>query len=237
MIIKNKGVMFDFITESWNPVAMNCPHDCCYCWATALKKGRLKDFPRYKNLTDPVLVAHELSKRFDAEDFVFVETMGDLFFDGLPDRFVYAVLKVIKSSPAMFLLLTKDPERMLEFFPSFPKNVMLGITIESDKDYPELSYAPLQSQRFYWANRIARSLETDDRGIKLFISIEPILDFTNKFYTQLYRLRKVLWGVAIGYDNYIHRLPEPSLKRTNELSRQLDKILPRVYLKTLRKKR
>lgn len=242
MIIKNKGRMFDFITKRWNPVAMMKCHGCKYCWATALKKGRLKDFPRYKNLTDesdPILIEHELSKRFDAEDFVFVETMGDLFFDGLPDKFVYAVLKVIEQSPAMFLLLTKNPKRMLKFFPVFPKNVMLGVTIESDLSWSSWSKAPSQPHRIYWCHNLAQLIRHDSLGrdLKLFISIEPIMDFSEVFETALFSLKDVLWGVAIGYDNYDHDLPEPSLKKTNELIQKLDKFIPKIYLKTLRKKR
>jgi DNA repair photolyase len=43
-------------------------------------------------------------------------------------------------------------------------------------------------------------------GVRTFVSVEPILNFTPEFETDLYRIRP--WAVAVGYDNYNNKLPQ-----------------------------
>lgn len=65
-----------------------------------------------------------------------------------------------------------------------------------------------------------------------FLCIEPVLDFnTRLFYSSIVDIRP--WAVAVGYDNYGNRLPEPSLRKVFNL---LERIAPitTVYVKSLR---
>lgn len=67
---------------------------------------------------------------------VFVNSMSDLFQDGVPDEFVHKVWQVMERAPRhQFQILTKRPERMVAFTSS-PKyrelpNVWLGTSVES----------------------------------------------------------------------------------------------------------
>jgi hypothetical protein len=72
-----------------------------------------------------------------------------------------------------------------------------------------------------------------DLGQRTFISIEPILDFDlGLFIAELRACRP--WAVAVGYDNYGHKLPEPTLTKTEALIRELE-TFTKVHRKTLRK--
>ena len=77
---------------------------------------------------------------------IFVCSMGDMFHGEIDFNFIYRVLKVIKNNPQhIFMILTKRPDRLLEFynwvnynysawFEIIP-NLWLGVTAENQKWY------------------------------------------------------------------------------------------------------
>jgi protein gp37 len=221
-----KGKMFSFINKTWNPVAMKCRHDCFYCWAEALKKGRLKDSPRYKDLSEPKLVEKELKRRFGKGDYVFVEDMGDLFASDVPEQWIYEVMKVIEVCPdAKFLLLTKNPARMLDY--QFPENVLCGCTIETTMNVRKISKAPNPVNRYLTIKEL-------DHSHKM-ICIEPIMSFDlSRFVQWMKEIKPEL--IVIGYDNYNNALPEPSLAKTEKFIKDLRDKGFHVQTKTLREK-
>ena len=161
--------MFKSVTRTWNPV-VGCQHYCSYCWASQLAETKLKHMERYKDGFDkPKQIPKELRKRFKKEDLVFVTDMGDLFGEFIPKDWILSVLAAIRRSPyAIFLLQTKNPARYLEFLDVLPLNVMLGATIESNRDYG-VSKAPSPMERYEAMSAIEWCMK--------FLSIEPIMDF------------------------------------------------------------
>jgi DNA repair photolyase len=150
----------------------------------------------------------------------------------VPYEYIEEVLTVAGEQPDVkFLFMTKNPKRyfdvVCEDSAGTLANCTLGATVESDANYPKLSKAPPQSDRLHHMTKLS------ELGVKTFVSVEPILDFTPGFETDLYRIRP--WAVAVGYDNYKNYLPEPSLKRTQDLISKLRKAGITVYEKTLRK--
>src|SRR5690606_37459529 len=125
--------MFDNITETWNPV-VGCLHSCTYCWARRLAETKLKNIERYKDGFKPKLVEKELNKKFYKQS-VFVSDMGDLFGEWVPAKWIVEVIEAIKKSPSSnFLFLTKNPKHYYEFLDLYPGNVVLGATIETNRD-------------------------------------------------------------------------------------------------------
>lgn len=233
-------LMFEFVTVTWNPIVMDCDHQCSYCWATALKEGRLKNSRRYRNLNgliearrkmgdnqcSAMLMTGELSKRFMAGDVVFVEGMGDLFGFWIPEPWIYEVLKVIEACPyAKFLLLTKNPSRMTDY--KFPDNVLCGATIETTRSVRAWSKAPAPCNRFRAMKRLGHPHKA--------IIIEPIMDFNlQEFVFWLDEIHPEL--IVIGYDNYNNHLAEPSLKKTQQFIEVLKEHGHNIQTKTLREK-
>jgi len=176
--------------------------------------------------------------RFKEGDIVFVEDVGDAFGDWVPAFWIFRMLEVERANPGVdFLHLTKNPGRYFELSnfvePAgltafrFPGNAILGATIESNRDYGNLSKAPPQGERLRWMARLAGGPN------RLFVSVEPVLDFDLDEFAHGIREIKP-WAVAVGYDNYSNRLPEPGLEKTAELIGLLEGAGIRVYRKTLR---
>jgi len=152
----------DTVPVSWNvttgcsPISAGCRN----CYAAGIAVTRLKHHPRYAGLandggdgafwTGEVRCHDELLAvplRWRKPHTVFVDSMSDLFHDGVPSSFIQRVFAVAHSRPEhTFLFLTKRPERMateVELFLCFsqkerqdpPANVWLGTTVENGANF------------------------------------------------------------------------------------------------------
>ena len=214
--------MYPFVTETYNPIGGVCPFNCVYCWA----KDLIKRYGHKKYSGKYYLIKGALEKKFKSGSFVFLCDMLDLFAPNVPSEIIRQVLEIPRNNPySKFLLETKNPKRYLEFLNDFPDNVVLGVTIESNLNYPQTSKAPPQEQRISYMLRLK-----SETKLPLFISIEPILYFDYSFINQIGYIKP--WAVAVGYDNYNHKLPEPSLYKTQILIEELRKFTT-VYKKTI----
>jgi len=150
--------------------------------------------------------------------------MADLFGDWVPKDWILDVLATIEKNPtSSFLLLTKNPKRYKEFLDIYPDNIVLGATIETNRNYA-VSNAPQTVERY-------KNMAELPFKSKL-ISIEPIMDFDLDIFTQwLKEIGPTI--VYVGYDNYNNGLPEPSLDKTKQLIEKLE-AFTRVRVKTLR---
>jgi len=205
---------------------------------------------------EPCLAEKMFGERFKPNSFIFICDMIDLMADNIPLEYIKKVLSVAWRNPkSTFLVLTKNPKRYLELleldrlanYTLLPTNIILGATIETDltefntpsqyKHYAQISHAPIPPDRLYWFTHVLKVMLERRRKLKLFISIEPILDFDGTFKTVLYWFHEALYGIAVGYDNYFksHPLPEPSLDKTLELINSLENSGITIFRKTLRK--
>ena len=216
--------MFPFITQTTNPIGGECPHDCSYCWA----KKMAKDHKMLKYVGEARLFPSELERKFKAEDFVFVSDMCDLFSKAVSSELIRKVLGHYRfDMKTNYLFLTKNPGRYQEFLNTFLKfRATLGATIETNRDTTKFSKAPDTEERF-WS---MYDLEYSPK----FLSIEPIMDFDMEEFTTQIRNISNLTKIAVGYDNYFHNLPEPSLAKTKELIERLKGWRYEVIEKTLR---
>lgn len=216
--------MFSIVTETWNPVT-GCLHHCKYCWARRLAETKLKNSKRYNKGFVPRINVEEFKKKFKG-GVVFVSDMGDLFGDFIPDEWIESVLDHTKKFPnTFFLFLTKNPARYRNF--EFPDNAILGATIETDRDdiYDGISQALKPSERI-------RAMIELDWDMK-FLSVEPILKFSPKFYKKIEKINPFM--IYVGYDNYNYKLPEPTLEETTALIRKLRDNGFLVFEKTIRR--
>jgi DNA repair photolyase len=225
---KTNGKMFNIVTGTWNPIS-GCLYNCNYCWARDLALTKLKNSHRYSSGFKPNLNEKEFRVKFGKGDLIFVSDMGDMFGGFIPDKWIKQVFDHIRQFPeADFLFMTKNPERYLKLLPYIPENAILGATIETTCDEivqtDNVSNAPVPTSRYI-------AMKALDWKRKM-VSIEPILDFDlNKFSRWIEDINPFI--VYVGYDNYCHKLREPTLEKTNELIDTL-KETSLVIRKTIR---
>lgn len=228
--------MFHLVTRTWNPI-IGCLHGCVYCWARALVERRLsKISKKYSGGFKPRLHEPSLKESFRPNEFVFVSDMGDAWGWWIPREWILKVLDVVRRFPkTTFLFLTKNPRRYREFGWELASmvNVVVGATVETDDDklYEKYGISKAPQPRVRLLHMIM--LRREFRYMRLMLSIEPILDFTPRFWELILEVAPDF--VYVGYDNYGNRLPEPPLHKTLELIDRLREHGIKVFEKTLRK--
>ena len=162
--------------RTWNPVTgcSKVSEGCRNCYAETMAK-RLQGMgqQRYANAFSLTIHPDALDepKQVKKPSMFFVCSMADLFHKDVPFEFVDKVMETIEACPRhTFQILTKRPERMVEYFIrrakrlhrlfDLPDNVWAGVTVESEREIPRIS--------------VLRRLLTHSKNIK-FISCEPLL--------------------------------------------------------------
>jgi len=182
------------------------------------EKGLVKKWDMKKYCGKPRLIEKEMKKQFKAGEFIFVCDMCDLFAEAVPDELIAKVIThTVRFPQTTFLFLTKNPKRYFGWI--FPENVICGATIESNRDYPEISKAPLQFNRVNAMTNLKHS--------RKMISVEPIMDFDLDDFTtylQAIAVNPTLEFIYFGYDNYNNGLPEPSITKLKKLLKNLKEL-------------
>lgn len=153
-------------TEStWNPVT-GCTKvslGCLHCYAERLAK-RLQAMgqPNYSRGFSLALHPHVLDAplRWSAPQVVFVNSMSDLFHEGIPADFILRVFDVMnQASWHRFQVLTKRSPRLLQMDTRLPwaPNIWMGVTVEDVR----------------YQDRIDELRQT--KAAVKFLSLEPLL--------------------------------------------------------------
>jgi protein gp37 len=160
----------EWTDATWNPVrgCTKISPGCKHCYALTFAE-RFRGVPRhpYEQGFDLRLVPEKLTEPFAWTDrrVVFVNSMSDLFQEGIPDAYVDAVARVMEATPwHTYQVLTKRPDRLrkaltgrLSRFANQP-HVWWGVSVEN---------------RRYGLPRIDE-LRAAPAGVR-FLSIEPLL--------------------------------------------------------------
>jgi protein gp37 len=183
---------------TWNP-ARGCTKispGCKHCYAETIAE-RFRGVPghAYEHGFDLRLVpkALELPLRWRAGRLVFVNSMSDLFHEGIPDEYIGRVFAVMREATQhQFQVLTKRADRMERFatHTDVPPNVWLGVSVES-VDYK-------------WRVDHLRRVPARIR----FLSLEPLLGSLGRL-----NLRGVHWVIVGGESGPGARAMEPKWVR------------------------
>ena len=138
--------------RTWNPVTgcSKLSAGCAHCYAETMAK-RLQGMgsKRYANGFQLTLHPEVLSepKKIKEPSMFFVCSMADLFHKDVPFEFIDKVIEVIEATPQhTYQLLTKRADVMENYFnnhrrgDSLPRNVWLGVTVESSQQLERIDY-------------------------------------------------------------------------------------------------
>ncbi len=174
----------EWTEQTWNPVTgcTKVSPGCKHCYAETMSK-RLKAMgaPGYENGFQLSLLPERLSQPLQRRKstMYFVNSMSDLFQEGVPFEFIDDVMGIIERTPwHTYQILTKRSERMREYFSSrvVPNNAWLGVSVE-DKKYGKPRIPDLQA------------IKAKTR----FLSIESLLEDLGKI-----RLAGIHWVIVGG---------------------------------------
>lgn len=209
--------------KSWNPFK-GCEFDCIYCkksFQLQAKRQKHRCIDCY-NYT-PHLHSERLN-RIPKADLVVACGNGDISFADFKQKAL--ILRAMQLKPKQtFLLQTKNPSCLHSW--RIPSNVIVGTTIETNRDTSNISKAPRTELRYMFLKKII--------GRKA-VTIEPILDFDMKILKEwIWKINpEIVW---VGYANHTNglNLDEPELSKTQELIFELNRFTD-VRLKTIRDK-
>jgi protein gp37 len=178
----------EWTDATWNPVrgctkiSPGCKH--CYAETFAERFRGVKNHP-YEQGFDLKLVPAKLTEPFTwrSPKLVFVNSMSDLFQDGVPDEYIEAVCRVmVLAKWHTFQVLTKRSERLQELlsgrlrFAADQDHIWWGVSVEDQK---------------YGLPRI-RDLQKTPAKVR-FLSIEPLLEDLGSF-----NLSNISWAIVGG---------------------------------------
>lgn len=174
----------EWTEQTWNPVTgcVKVSPGCKHCYAeTMAKRLRSMGAPGYENGFALSLLPERLSQplRRRKPTMYFVNSMSDLFQDGVPHSFIDQVMDVIRATPQhTYQILTKRSANMREYFAArtVPDNAWLGVSVE-DRKYGKLRIPDL----------VAIKAKTR------FLSVEPLLEDLGRL-----KLKGIHWVIVGG---------------------------------------
>jgi hypothetical protein len=209
-------------TKTWNPFK-GCRFDCIYCENSFKRQAKRQKQNCIKCYNYEPHFHPERLKKIPKADLIFACGNGDIAFASRVE--LACILKEMQLHPKKtFLLQTKAPQFLNGW--RIPSNVIIGTTIETNRNTNHISKAPITERRY----RGLRNLDCCRKSV----TIEPILKF------DLGVLREWIWNINpeivwVGYANHITglNLDEPTLKETKQLITALHYFTD-VRLKTIR---
>ena len=188
----------EWTDATWNPVTgcTKISPGCAYCYAEGITLRFKRGGPYLPGKTTIRLHYDRLDApgKWKSSRRVFVNSMSDLFHDEVPFDFVREVfLRMAKYDQHIYQVLTKRPERMLEYVewgrgPDWPDQVWAGVSVENQ----------------YWADRRIPLLSQIPAKVR-FLSVEPLI----KAVVLDGHLEHVQWVIVGGESGHKARPMNP----------------------------
>lgn len=161
----------EWTDATWNPVrgCTKVSPGCAHCYAEKIAE-RFRGVPGspYEQGFDLKLVPKKLMEPFSwtAAKMVFVNSMSDLFHQGVPDSYIRDVVQVMESANwHTYQVLTKRSERLRD---------LLTTSLEAAAQLSNISWGVSVENRKHGLPRIDHLRDTPAKV--RFLSIEPLLE-------------------------------------------------------------
>lgn len=213
--------MYSDSVKQWN-CFVGCKFNCTYCkksFQAQMKRQKHNCIKCYnyephfheERLTND-WIEKNLPEITKGDEFIWCCSSGDIYF--AKPKWIFKIIEKIKELPSKtFFFQSKEPKVFCDY--DFPENVILGITLESNRWYKNISNAPspLERMKVFFTLKYPRK----------FITIEPILDFDFSIFLGWLRILNPE-RIYIGYDTKKNSLLEPRLYKTRNLIHELKRF-------------
>ncbi len=137
----------EWTQQTWNPTTgcNKISQGCKFCYADVMTK-RLKGMgqEKYKNGFELTIHPKTLNDpRKWRPSIIFVNSMSDLFHEGVPVEYIQDVFKVMNECPQhQFQVLTKRAERLEQLSPflNWTENIWAGVSVENQETMFRISH-------------------------------------------------------------------------------------------------
>lgn len=178
----------EWCSDVWNPVTgcTKVSPGCKNCYAERMaKRLQAMDQPNYANGFDVTVQPDMLRLPFKWKTSrrIFVNSMSDLFHDGVTADYIGDVFRVMGEAHwHRFLILTKRADRLAQLSPQlpWPSNVWMGVSVEN-RDY---------------LGRVDILRHTG--AVVKFLSLEPLLGPIGELFTAHFGMDGIDWVIAGG---------------------------------------
>lgn len=214
--------MYELSVMQWNPF-VGCEYNCKYCeksFQAPLKRfSNCPECNKYIPHNHPERLTKSL-KNTKYMYYIFTCSTGDISF--CDTEYLNEIIHRIENEKdKTFLIQSKNPLTFNRV--KFPKNVILGTTIETNKDdiVKQYSDAPAPSKRYV-------DFVTVKHPLKM-VTMEPIMKFDEQVILRWMQDidPMVIW---MGYDSKNTGLPSPSIDEFKSMFWELSKHF-NVFLK------
>jgi len=235
--------MYKLSVRQWSPF-VGCLNHCSYCapsFQAQLKRWAKKHCEKCYQFKPHFHIERLEQKlpRTGYMQFIFTCSNGDIAY--CPTGFLERIIARIRAEKdKTFLIQSKTPHTFNRV--KFPRNVILGTTIETNRHhihvskmwtgrrwrYSDISNAPHPSERILDFAKVEHPNKM--------LTYEPILDFElDKMLLYADWIKPCM--IWLGYDSKpkVNKLPEPPLRIVRELHWELARRGYIVVLKTIRK--
>jgi protein gp37 len=223
-VSKDSNMYQGWVSHTHSHLAGACPHQCSYCYVSAMSKRFPNMAARYSGVL--WLDNAELAVNYGTGRTIFVEHLNDLFAAKVPDVIIRSVLRHCWDYPRnTYVFQTKNPARYAQFLNRIPAGSVLGTTIETNRHYPQVMRdAPAPVLRLEGMMELPAEFTT-------FVTIEPILDFDLEDLAD-WLIELAPDFVNVGADSKGTGLPEPSGQKVRALIAALQEAGLEIRQKT-----
>lgn len=131
----------EWTEQTWNPTVgcTKISSGCKHCYAESMaRRLQAMGTPGYENAFQLTMLPQRLNDPIlrNKPTTYFVNSMSDLFHDGITDAYIEKVFQVIEKTPRhTYQILTKRAARMARFFKNreVPQNAWLGVSVENKR--------------------------------------------------------------------------------------------------------
>ncbi len=156
---------------------------------------------------DPTFYPHRLHEPMKVKKpaKIFTVDTGDMFGEWVPDMWIEQILEVAEQCAwHTFLLLTKNPSRLSDFY--YPDNVWVGASINSDIDKGQVQHLKKAKAKV------------------LFLSIEPLLGYVSS--STIEGVDWIIIGAQTGKNPVV-----PHIKQIEPIANQAKQMDVPVFMK------